>query len=244
MRRAPSRYGRGVVASAPSLRVEKRLLRDGHRWVVCIDEVGRGALGGPATAGVVVIDATVRRPLTGVRDSKLLGPSAREALVERIERWAVASAVGHASAGEVDAFGINPALRLAAHRAIAALPIAVSPDDDIVLLDGSVDWVSVPVQSDLLAPPPVAVADGIDLRPPPVITRVKADLSCCGVAAASVLAKVSRDAVMGELARAHPVYAWDANKGYASPAHIDGLRRFGPCEEHRRSWALPGVDGR
>jgi len=212
--------------------------------VVCIDEVGRGALGGPATAGVVVIDATVRRPLPGVRDSKLLAPSAREALVERIERWAVTSAVGHASAQEVDAFGINPALRLAAHRAIASLPMEVSPADDVVLLDGSFDWVGAPVQVDLLAPPPVERRDGTVVEIPPVITQVKADLSCCGVAAASVLAKVARDAVMGELARAHPAYGWDANKGYASAAHVDALRRFGPCEEHRRSWALPGVDGR
>lgn len=226
-----------MTTGSPTLRVEKGLLREGHARVLCIDEVGRGALAGPAAAGVVVIDATVRRPLDGVRDSKLLRPEARDALVPRIERWAVACAVGHARADEVDAFGINAALRLAAHRAIATLPVRA----DVVLLDGVHDWVTPPAQSDLLAPPPVMAADGGEVTIPRVVTRVKADLTCSGVAAASVLAKVWRDAWMVELADRHPGYDWQLNKGYASPAHLDALGRLGPCTEHRRSWNLPGV---
>ena len=216
--------------TAPDLRTEKRLLRSGHTRVLCVDEVGRGALGGPASAGVVVIDASVRRPLDGVRDSKSLSPGAREELVPRIEKWSVASAVGHSSAAEVDEYGITAALRLAAHRALVQLPV----DVDVVLLDGSHDWFTPPVEADLFLALPT---DGDPL--PPVVTKVKADQSCAGVAAASVLAKVERDALMVALARQHPHYGWDENKGYASPSHLDALRRFGPCIEHRRSWNLP-----
>lgn len=216
---------------APSLRVEKRLLRDGHVRILCADECGRGALGGPATAGVVVIDASVRRPLQGIRDSKLLTPAARAALVPRIQRWVVASAVGHASAAEVDEFGLTAALRLAGHRAIASLPV----DADVVLLDGNHDWLSPPAQVDLLGPvlPEVTI--------PRVVTMIKADLRCAGVAAASVLGKVERDALMVDLAEEFPLYGWEENKGYASPAHIEALRRHGPCVQHRRSWRLPAV---
>lgn len=215
----------------PSLRVEKRLLRT-HARVGCIDEVGRGALGGPATVGVVVVDATVRRPLVGVRDSKLLRPAARAELVPRIERWAAASAVGHAAAAEVDAHGIVVALRLAALRALAVLPVAV----DVVLLDGSHDWLTPPPAAGLFEPE-------VSVPVPAVVTMVKADLSCSGVAAASVLAKCARDALMVELSRRHPGYGWDENKGYASPTHIEALRRLGPCDEHRRSWNLPSMAG-
>lgn len=223
-----------VAPTAPTLRVEKRLLRAGHERVGCIDEVGRGALGGPATVGVVVIDGAVRRPLPGVRDSKLLRPAARRELVPRIERWAAASAVGHASAAEVDEHGIIVALRLAAQRALASVPV----DVDVVLLDGSHDWLTPPVAAGLFEPDVVTIGST-----PPVVTLVKADLTCAGVAAASVLAKCARDALMIELSRQHPGYGWEENKGYASPTHLDALRRLGPCDEHRRSWNLPTAVG-
>jgi ribonuclease HII len=214
----------------PTLRVEKRLLREGRTAILCIDEVGRGALGGPVTAGAVVVDATVRRPLAGVRDSKLLTPGAREELVPRIHRWAVAHAVGHATAAEIDEHGLTAALRLAGHRALALLAVRA----DLVLLDGSHDWLTPPEQPSLFAPPTVTPSV------PDVVTMVKADLQCAAVAAASVLAKVERDGLMVELAADHPGYGWEENKGYASPAHLDALRRLGPCAEHRRSWNLPG----
>jgi ribonuclease HII len=223
-----------AASTAPTLRVEKRLLRAGHERVGCIDEVGRGALGGPATVGVVVVDGAVRRPLAGVRDSKLLRPAARHDLVPRIERWAAASAVGHAGAAEVDEYGIVGALRLAAHRALAALPT----DVDVVLLDGSHDWLTPPAAAGLFDPDAVVAGPT-----PPVVTLIKADLTCAGVAAASVLAKCARDALMIDLARRHPEYGWDENKGYASPTHLDALRRLGPCDEHRRSWNLPTAVG-
>ena len=217
--------------SAPNLRVEKRLLREGYRAVACVDECGRGALAGPASVGVVVLDATTPRMPAGLRDSKLLSATAREDLVPRIERWAVASAVGHASAAEVDEVGINGALRLAANRAIGTLGVEV----DVVLLDGSHDWLSAPAQPALFDPT-LPASD-----PLPVVTQVKGDLRCAGVAAASVLAKVTRDGLMEQVAVSFPGYGLERNKGYASPDHVAALGRLGVSDGHRRSWRLPGV---
>ncbi len=230
MRRATVAYGYVARVVTPSLRVEKRLLREGCTRVVCVDEVGRGALAGPASVGAVVIDATVKRPLTGVRDSKLLSAAAREALVPRIGAWAAASSVGHASPDEIDEHGILTALRLAGRRAIASLDVAV----DVVLLDGNHDWLTIPEQAGLFDP-----SSQIEVVVPRVVMMVKADQSCSGVAAASVLAKVERDAHMAQLAAQFPEYGWDVNKGYASPAHMEALRTIGPSEQHRRSWNLP-----
>lgn len=221
-----------MTSSPVSLRVERRLIASGARTVCAVDEVGRGALSGPVSVGMVLIDATVRRSLPGVRDSKLLTARKREELVPRIRRWAIGHAVGHSSAEEIDGLGIIAALRLAGHRALAALPM----EPDVVLLDGSHDWLSWPVQADLFA-----VQESPAAWVPPVTTLVKADLTCASVAAASVLAKTERDGLMRDLAVRHSVYGWHENKGYASPAHIDALARFGPCEQHRRSWQLPGV---
>jgi ribonuclease HII len=215
-----------------SLRVERQLLTGGAVLVCGVDEVGRGALSGPVSVGMVVVDAGIRRSLPGVRDSKLLTPRARIELVPRIRRWAVAYAVGHASAAEIDDVGIIAALRRAGMRALATLPV----QPDAVLLDGKHDWLTPPRQDSLFD-------DHDDARVPPVTMRIKADLTCASVAAASVLAKVERDAIMADLGLRHPRYGWEGNKGYASPDHLAALQHHGPCEEHRRSWRLPGVDG-
>jgi ribonuclease HII len=225
-----------VRGTPPSLRTEKRLLREGHRLVAACDEVGRGALSGPATVGVVVVDETVVRPLPGLRDSKLLLPPQRERLVPRICRWVVASAVGHASATEVDEVGILPALRLAAGRALADVLATTGVRPDVVLLDGNYDYLTPPAQRGLFGTESLFP----DLDLPRVVTQVKADLTCSSVAAASVLAKCTRDAIMVELAAVHPAYGWEVNKGYATPEHLDALRRHGPSDQHRQSWRLPG----
>jgi ribonuclease HII len=216
---------------APTLRVERALAREGYLRVAGVDEVGRGALSGPVTVGMVV--AGRRRPPAGLRDSKLLTPAAREALVPRILRWVDSWAVGHAGPEEVDSHGIIAALRLAANRALRAL--AARPD--CLLLDGNYDYIAVGARS-ASDPSPDPVPEPI----PPVRTMIKADMRCTSVAAASVLAKTSRDAIMGELAARHPGYGWEFNRGYATPAHLAALRRLGPCEQHRRTWRLLGPD--
>ncbi|WP_353950629.1 ribonuclease HII [Knoellia sp. S7-12] len=215
----------------PSLRVERALQRDGYRLLAGMDEVGRGALAGPVSVGVVVIDETCRSAPQGVRDSKLLQPRAREVMVPRIRRWAFAHAVGHASPAEIDAVGIIAALRLAGRRALASLDVV----PDLVILDGNHDWLTAPGEVGLLA----YTSD--DVHTPPVTTMIKADMKCSSVASASVLAKVERDAMMVDLAPDHAAYRWDLNKGYAAPEHMEALREHGPTELHRRSWRLPGT---
>lgn len=216
---------------APSLRLERRLLREGATLVGGVDEVGRGALSGPVSVGIVVVTDS-HRALTGVRDSKLLTAEARVALVPRITSWAADWGVGHASPGEIDEVGIVAALRLAALRALAQL----DRGPDTVILDGKHDWLSAPSQESLFGDDRQAAPQtGV----PRVTTLVKADLQCTSVAAASVLAKVERDAIMTHLHSTSPHYGWAENKGYAAPDHIDALRRLGPTAHHRRSWRLP-----
>jgi ribonuclease HII len=200
-----------------------------------MDEVGRGALAGPVSVGVVVVDAATRPAPGGLADSKLLSPAARQALVPRLTRWGRAHAVGHASAAEIDALGIVGALRLAGTRALALVEPVVGPVGT-VLLDGSHDWLTSRCSDSL----DLFEAAGVEV-PRQVHLRVKADQVCASVAAASVVAKVTRDAIMTGLAPEHPPYGWAQNKGYAAPAHLAALAEHGPSPLHRRSWRLPGV---
>ncbi|MTB72106.1 ribonuclease HII [Arsenicicoccus sp. MKL-02] len=220
----------------PSLRIERTLQRglpEGRQVLAAMDEVGRGALAGPVSVGVVLIDLSVGSAPSGVRDSKLLTPAARERLVPRLRRWAPAYGVGHASPLEIDEVGIMGALRLAGRRAMAAA-CAGGLAPSLVLLDGNHDWFTEPDRLGLLG--------AVDEDVIPVHTMIKADLRCSSVAAASVLAKVERDGLMVRLAEQDDVndaYGFAANKGYAAPGHLDALSRLGPCRHHRRSWRLP-----
>jgi ribonuclease HII len=226
-----------TTSGKPSLRVERELQRAGYRLVAGMDEVGRGALAGPVSVGVVVIDEACRSAPVGVKDSKLLSHQVRERLVPKIQRWATAYAVGHASPQEIDQYGIMVALRFAGTRALAAL--SVTPD--LIILDGNHDWLTNPARVGLLG-----LAESEDRGVPcaPVRTMVKADLFCSSVAGASVLAKVERDTLMVALAAEVPGYAWELNKGYSAPEHFAALASHGPSVHHRRSWRLPGVSQR
>ena len=238
-----------TTSRKPSLRVERELQRGGHRLVAGMDEVGRGALAGPVSVGVVVIDQACRSAPVGVKDSKLLSHQMRERLVPKIQGWATAYAVGHASPGEIDRYGIMAALRFAGTRALAALPVV----PDLIILDGNHDWLTEAGRVGLSG----LLEDGLDRVPNdpcvsyapcvpcgsrvPVRTMVKADMFCSSVAAASVLAKVERDAMMVALAAEVPGYAWELNKGYFAAEHFAALASHGPSVHHRRSWRLPGV---
>jgi ribonuclease HII len=240
---------------APGRDTELLLARE-HGLVASMDEVGRGALAGPVAVGVVVVDveALSRRAPAGLRDSKLLTPAQRHALVPRIDRWVLAHAVGQASAQEIDAIGILGALRRAGERAL--VQIGMKPN--VVLLDGSHNWLNrrAPVQpestlfdmeSDSALPmarreDPHPLHDAEYVGADVVVTKIKADLECAGVAAASVLAKVARDDVMLNLDVLHPEFGWRDNKGYAAAAHREAITRMGPTPWHRQSWRLTAAE--
>ncbi len=215
---------------APSLRYERELLRGGALRVAGVDEVGRGAIAGPVSVGVVVVDAETRSAPTGLRDSKLLTPKQRQALEPKVARWARECAVGHAGPDEIDRWGIIVGLRLAALRALQQCGRV-----DSVILDGSHDWLSAESQQLLAAPPwpDVAVAT--------VVTRVRADQRCSSVAAASVAAKVARDRIMRQLDGQWPGYGWAENKGYSTADHGAALRHKGLSQHHRKSWQLAAL---
>ena len=217
--------------------VENDLARR-YGLLVGIDEVGRGSLAGPVAVGVAVApDASLPVP-DGLTDSKMLTDARRTALLEPIAQWTPAHAIGWASAEEIDRWGIIVALRLAGRRALAELA-EKGWVPQVVLLDGSYDWLTTP--DDLFADYDTVTYPGEDTWVhPPVVTRVKADLECAVVSAASVVAKVARDRYMEQLE--DPGYGWASNKGYSSRVHIEGLRRLGASEWHRRSWSLPGCE--
>jgi ribonuclease HII len=207
----------------PSLEYERAFWRDGYRRVAGLDEAGRGALAGPVVAAVVILpclDAAqaeewhkqkLFRAIARANDSKLLSERTREQLFAPICALAAAYAVGSASQDEIDTLNILRASHLAMVRALEALP--VSPDalllDALVLKD-----VYIPQQ-------------GI----------IHGDALALSIAAASILAKVTRDRMMRELDAQFPHYAFSRNKGYGTPAHLRALRRFGACAVHRRTYA-------
>ena len=173
-----------------------------------VDEAGRGPLAGPVVAACVVLRPGAK--LRGVRDSKMMTAPERESALERIRVQAVAFGVGVGSVMEVDAFNIRMASLLAMRRAIGAL--GMKPQG--FLVDG--------LDALVCDAPCEAVVDG--------------DAKSLAVAAASIVAKVTRDAMMSEQALSFPLYGFDHNKGYATQEHFEALRRNGPCDIHRKSF--------
>lgn len=195
---------------------EGRLVAAGCRTVAGIDEVGRGAWAGPLTVGVAVVtgDRLGGFP-PGVRDSKLLSSRQRLQFYEPIARHVLDHAIGHASAVECDSLGMVAAQRLAADRALAALDV----EPDAIIVDGPRDFTGLPG----------------------AVTIVGADRLCAVVAAASILAKVTRDRLMVEAAATHPGYGFERNKGYASLEHRLAVARLGMTPIHRLSWSVAAV---
>jgi len=191
----------------------RALFAAGARCVAGVDEVGMGPLAGPVVAAAVVLPA--RAVLPGLDDSKRLTPAARERLAEAIRAQALAWAVAEVEACEIDAQDILRASQAAMRRALGALGVA----PDHVLVDGR----AVPE----LGFPHTPIVGG--------------DASDASIAAASIVAKVYRDARMRELDREHPGWGFAVHKGYATAAHLAALRRLGPSPIHRRSFAPVAV---
>lgn len=194
----------------PSVRHEQPLW-DAGKVVVGVDEVGRGAWAGPVTCAAVVLPPD--RRIYKIRDSKLLDEQRRLQLSERIRQQALAVSVGHASNLEIDRLGMTRALRRAARRAVDGLGVGV----DVVLLDGNFDFLSD--------------------HPAEVTTIVHGDAHSASIAAASIVAKVARDALLVAAHDDHVAYDFADNKGYPAPVHVAALDEHGPCVLHRHSWA-------
>jgi ribonuclease HII len=194
----------------PTLDRERQLLRVGHTLVAGIDEAGRGAWAGPVVAAAVILDPAEVSQLDGVNDSKRLSPRQRDKLYQIILDHCVACGIGQGSVVEIDSLGILPATRLAMTRAVEAL----SPQPNALIIDA----VRLPQVNK-----PQAVfnfADSISLS----------------VAAASILAKVTRDRFLVDLDAHYPAYQFARHKGYGTQIHRAALQSVGPCDVHRKSF--------
>ena len=201
-----------LLPPAPDLKYETRLWKSGIKYVAGIDEAGRGALAGPVAAAALIFptDPDLVVDLDGVRDSKQMTARQREFWAENLARIALALNVAFASPAEIDELGILPATRLAMRRAVQGLDF--EPDQLLV------DYVALP-----------------ELQIPQQ-ALVKGDARSLSIAAASILAKTARDAVLRDLDAVHPGYGFAGNKGYGTATHREALGHLGPCPIHRRTF--------
>lgn len=183
-------------------------LRAAGRTVAGVDEAGRGCLAGPVAAGAVILDPG--RPVRGLRDSKKLTEKRREELFEEIREKSAAWSVAMTGPGEIDRTNILRAALRAMEKAVEGLSVA----PDFVLVDGN-----------------ARISLAVEQR-----TVVGGDDRCASVAAASIVAKVTRDRLMKELETEYPGYGFSRHKGYPSKEHRESLRRLGPCPIHRKSF--------
>jgi ribonuclease HII len=202
------RSRRGSRPVAPDWEHERLLIAGGHSPIAGVDEAGRGPLAGPVVAAAVILPPDLALP--GLTDSKLLAEPEREALFERIVVEALAIGVGEIPPDRIDAINILRATHEAMAAALAALP----------------------------SPAAYALVDGLPVTglPCPHRAVVRGDSRCVSIAAASIVAKVTRDRMMHRLDALHPGYGLARNKGYPTPDHLAALRRLGPCPLHRRSF--------
>jgi ribonuclease HII len=214
------------TSQLPSLSFENSFFETGTRFVIGIDEVGRGSIAGPVAVGVCLLDK--QRDLSSwpvkLKDSKLITEKTREEIFPLVSSWVSGWAVGMATVEEIETKGIVESLSLAGSRALEqltrdpALREAIAKDGVMLILDGSHNWL------------------GTKAMGMPVTVKTKADRDCVSVACASVLAKVTRDKLMLEIHDQHPMFGLASNKGYASESHISALREHGPSPVHRVSW--------
>lgn len=204
-----------AIRPTPTFANEDVLWRQGLRCIAGIDEAGRGALAGPVVAAAVIAPpfCVLEGVWAAVRDSKQLTPARREALAADVLAHALAWGVGVVGAAEIDAMGIAPATRMAMTLAVDMAAQAAPPDFLLI------DWVRLPALS------------------LPQQSFVKADATIVSVAAASILAKVHRDALLCAYDVDFPVYGFAAHKGYGTAEHLAAIAAHGPCALHRRTFA-------
>ena len=209
----PTRIDPAQIPPAPNLEFESALWQQNLRLAAGLDEAGRGAWAGPVAAAAVIlpVNTEITEKLTGVRDSKELTPLERERLADRIQIYALAYATGLASAEEIDTIGILPATRIAMTRALAGL--GQIPDHLLI---------------DALFLPDLSI---------PQTSLIKGDKRSLSIAAASILAKTARDALMRAFDHEYPQYGFARHKGYGTRVHRESIERVGPCAIHRMSFS-------
>ncbi|MBQ4153756.1 MAG: ribonuclease HII [Clostridia bacterium] len=193
----------------PDYIYEKELSENGYKFICGVDEAGRGPLAGPVCAAAVILPIDAEIP--GLNDSKKLSEKKREALFPVVIEKAVAYSIAYATVEEIEEHNILNATFIAMNRAVEGLSVRA----DYALVDGN----RVPKDC-----------------PVPVTTVVKGDSLSMSIAAASILAKVSRDRLMTEIDKKYPQYNFKKHKGYGTAEHMDCIRAFGPCPEHRPSF--------
>lgn len=196
---------------------ERRLWSDGYDRVAGLDEAGRGCLAGPVVAAAVILPPDLE--IDSIRDSKSISEKQRLEARTEIEERALAYAIGRCSPAEIDELNILNAALQAMRRAASEC----RPEPDFLLIDGN-QWTR-----DLME------------APWPHETIVKGDAKSQSIAAASILAKTERDALMRELHEENPQYGWESNVGYPTQKHYDALEAHGPTPYHRRSFSLSRV---
>lgn len=197
------------LPDVPGVKYEEPWWAQGAR-VAGVDEVGRGAWAGPVTFAAVVLPSD--RRMYKLRDSKVLDSVRREELAARLKTFALGIGIGHASNAEIDVLGMSDAMRLAASRAVEALPLR----PDAYLIDGNWNMLHRVTQ--------------------PTRTIIHGDARSASIAAASIVAKVTRDRIMRSVCPTYPCYVFSSNKGYPSPPHVAALDSHGPCALHRHTW--------
>lgn len=199
------------IITAPTT-YEDTLHAEGFRCIAGVDEAGRGPLAGPVVAAAVVFPPGM--VIEGVYDSKKISPARRAVLAEKIKNVATVYGIGVVDAAVIDRINILAATMLAMREAVLAAQERLGVPIEYALIDGNrIPALDCPTQA-----------------------IVKGDMFCHAIAAAGILAKVTRDEMMCELDHAHPQYGFAAHKGYGTRAHLEALEKYGPCEAHRLSY--------
>ena len=196
------------------LQIEHDLQQKGYRYIVGVDEVGRGPLAGPVVCAAVVMPLEENSLVVGVDDSKKLSETKRETLAEEIRKKAIAYTMVEVSEKTIDEINILEATKLGMKRAIESLRLPDGSTPEVVLTDGNMTLdIALPQQS-----------------------VIHGDALSYSIGAASIIAKVYRDHLMEEYAKQYPAYAFEKNKGYGTAAHIQAIKEYGLCPIHRRTF--------
>ena len=204
----------------PTFKFEKTIISSDKRYIAGIDEAGRGTLAGPVTVGAIILKITSANEKSlmniGINDSKKIAPKKRQELYEYIISNSISFSIGYSTESEIDNIGINNAIQLAISRALKNL----NQKPDHLLIDAIKYSYNKIAQTSI----------------------IKGDQKSLSIAAASILAKVTRDNYMNSISKEYPHYLFNKNKGYGTKSHINAIKKYGKSEIHRKSFIIKNID--